>query len=136
MFYRVAQDQATLQRVSELITISGYSPSLGVIITWSEATLFSLSVFTVSMQYWASVFTPIYDPQVTFQVVLSTDGERSFVTFLYDSPVRVKEIVTALRQGVIGFDAGDLSRSAIVFGPDSLSFPLAAANSFRIDGMH
>lgn len=46
VYYRVSQDTVTLGRVQEMITeanpdFKGFSPSLCVIVTWSEATLFS-----------------------------------------------------------------------------------------------
>ena len=72
--------------------------------------------------------------KATFQAVLSTDGERSFATFIYDNLDPIQAMVTIQRRGIIGFDAGDQSRSATVLDVATQIFPLEKANSFRIDG--
>ncbi len=44
-------------------------------------------------------------------------------------------MVTVQRRGVIGFDAGDQSRSATVLDSVTQVFTLEETNSFRIDGI-
>ena len=64
--------------------------------------------------------------QFTFQLVLSTDGRRSFAMFLYEYPDSLPYL---LHQ--IGFNAGDRFRWSNIQA-DSLE----NVNIYRIDGMN
>ena len=74
--------------------------------------------------------------QITFQVVLSTDGNTSFATFLYGNVIRnllacdFLNSLSVLRRLTIGFNAGDRERYLNVPRSD-----LEEINVFRIDGM-
>ena len=69
--------------------------------------------------------------QITFQAVLSTDGNNSFATFLYNEYLpRVQNIVSS-GLGAIGFDAGDNSRYIRI----AVDNTLEVINTFRIDGI-
>lgn len=71
---------------------------------------------------------------MTFQLILSTDGETSFATFIYEDLNTTRDIVFRVK-GAIGFDAGDESRSSVVLGNNRNDFPLRNVNVFRIDGI-
>ena len=75
-------------------------------------------------------------PQLTFQVVLATDGRASFSFFNYQDPERVLLSFTqSLDEHAIGFDAGDQRRSATLRNGQSSNFALENVNVFRVDGM-
>ncbi len=66
---------------------------------------------------------------------MATDGITSFVILTYNDPEQTVNIISDPRWiGVIGFDAGDLRRSATVLSSEHTSFPLNNSNVFRIDG--
>ena len=68
--------------------------------------------------------------QITFQAVLSTDGNVTFITFVYEDLNQVRSTLGS-GSAAIGFDAGDNSRStSIACSDQSLNF----VNIFRIDG--
>lgn len=70
--------------------------------------------------------------QFSFQAVVSTDGDVSFATLIYDNLPFVKNI-TSQEKATVGFDAGDQSRGdTVLHGADE--FPLTDVNTFRIDG--
>ena len=46
--FRVASDEATLSRVTRIVNFSDFSPTLCVIITWNDASIFLTSQFAVS----------------------------------------------------------------------------------------
>lgn len=71
---------------------------------------------------------------MTFQVILSTDGETSFATFIYGNLLTTINIVSS--GGAIGFDSGDQGRSATVFDVNQQNFPLRILDTFRIDGIY
>ena len=58
--------------------------------------------------------------------MLSTDGNVTFITFMYENFRQVRSIVGS-GSAAVGFDAGDNSRST--------SIPINFVNIFRIDGM-
>lgn len=64
--------------------------------------------------------------QLTFQVVLSTDGRASFATFIYPNISNIRQ--SSGRQ-VVGFNAGDRNRLSNI-AVNSLE----TVNLFRIDG--
>ena len=73
--------------------------------------------------------------QISFQVVLSTDGKTSFATFLYDNVIKnllacdLNNSLDVLRRLTIGFNAGDRERFLNIPRSD-----LEEINVFRIDG--
>ena len=67
--------------------------------------------------------------QVTFQVVLSTDGRASFATLVYEDPINVMS-----GRYQVGFDSGDRRRGVNLLGADSISWNTQRVNIFRIDG--
>ena len=67
--------------------------------------------------------------QVTFQVVLSTDGRASFATLIYEDPINVMS-----GRYQVGFDSGDRRRGVNLLGADSISWNTQRVNIFRIDG--
>ena len=70
--------------------------------------------------------------QITFQAVLSTDGQASFAAFTYSSPDNVLDITA---RWLIGFDAGDKVRGSVVLSrADSKWNGFGDVNIFRIDG--
>ena len=85
-----------------------------------------------------SIFVGLYNSynialQLTFQAVVSTDGDVSFATFIYDNLPFVKNI-TSQEKAIVGFDAGDQSRGdTVLHGADE--FTLTDVNTFRVDGM-
>ena len=74
--------------------------------------------------------------QMSFQVVLSTDGITSFAIFLYGDVIRnllacdLNNSLDVLRRLTIGFNAGDRGRILNIPRSD-----LEEINVFRIDGM-
>ena len=74
--------------------------------------------------------------QISFQVVLSTDGKTSFATFLYGDVIRnllacdLNNGLNFLNGFVVGFNAGDRERFLNILRSD-----LEEINVFRIDGM-
>ena len=77
----------------------------------------------------------MYIMQMSFQVVLSTDGKTSFATFLYGNVI--SDLLAcdlnnsnALRRSTVGFNAGDRERFLNIPRSD-----LEEINVFRIDGM-
>ena len=74
--------------------------------------------------------------QMSFQVVLSTDGKTSFATFLYGDVIRnllacdLNNSLDALSELTVGFNAGDRERFFNIPKSD-----LEEINVFRIDGM-
>ena len=74
--------------------------------------------------------------QMSFQVVLSTDGKTSFATFLYGDVIRnllacdLHNNLNVLDRLTIGFNAGDRERFLNIPRSD-----LEEINAFRIDGM-
>ncbi len=72
--------------------------------------------------------------QGSFQLVVSTDGENSFASFIYSDPGTIFSNVLSLK-AVIGFDNGER-----ITGSDYGLFlmknnrTLPAVNTFRIDG--
>ena len=74
--------------------------------------------------------------QISFQVVLSTDGKTSFATFLYGDVIRnlltcdLSNSLIVLKSLTIGFNAGDRERFFNIPRSD-----LKEINVFRIDGM-
>ena len=69
--------------------------------------------------------------QVTFQAVLSSDGRTSFVTTIYGNVPQVRNVVSTIG-AIVGFDAGDNSRSSSL--SRSRTADLNSINTFRIDG--
>ena len=74
--------------------------------------------------------------QMSFQVVLSTDGKTSFATFLYGDVIRnllacdLNNSLDALSELTVEFNAGDRERFFNIPKSD-----LEEINVFRIDGM-
>ena len=74
--------------------------------------------------------------QMSFQVVLSTDGITSFAIFLYGNVIRnllacdLNNSLDVLKNLTIGFNAGDRERFLNISRSD-----LEEINVFRIDGM-
>ncbi len=68
--------------------------------------------------------------QITYQTVLSTDGNASFAMFVYDDPGNVVSIGSNWQ---VGFDAGDEIRGVIVQNGE-IEGDLEEVNIFRIDG--
>ena len=72
---------------------------------------------------------------MTYQTVLSTDGNASFAAFIYDDLTALAEIHALQGNSLlIGFDAGDKVRGAEVVGLASTFGRLEEVNIFRIDG--
>lgn len=75
------------------------------------------------------------DLRGTIQLVVSTDGENSFASFVYTDPETVSSNISDPQMAVIGFDGGDAS------GADFGAFLLRSnrnlqrMHTFRIDGM-
>ena len=69
--------------------------------------------------------------KVTFQAVLSTNGNVSFCGMIYRN---ISKIVDFPRQHQIGFDAGDRQRGVNLNKETLLMSELEGANVFRIDG--
>lgn len=67
---------------------------------------------------------------MTFQTVLSTDGNISFAAFIYDDP---QAVVNIFNDREIGFNAGDSVRANVALKVGQ-SANLEAVNIFRIDG--
>ena len=73
--------------------------------------------------------------QMSFQVVLSTDGNTSFAIFLYGNVIRnllacdLNNSLDILRRLAVGFNAGDRVRFLNIPRSD-----LEEMNVFRIDG--
>ena len=74
--------------------------------------------------------------QISFQVVLSTDGKTSFAAFLYGEVIRnllacdLHKSLYVFDELAIGFNAGDRERFLNIPRSD-----LEEINVFRIDGM-
>ncbi len=67
--------------------------------------------------------------------MLTTDGETSFAMLVYEDSDRIVNITSdSSRIGMIGFDAGDLRRSATILSSERTTYPLENTNIFRIDG--
>ena len=72
---------------------------------------------------------------MTFQTVLSTDGNASFAAFVYNDLTALAEIHALHGNSLlIGFDAGDEVRGTEVVGLGSTLDHLDEVNIFRIDG--
>ena len=99
IYYRNASDDETLRQAYSILihnytsSSSGFYPTSVFIATWSEVP----QTFTVDQLY------------NTYQVVLMTDGETSYVSFLYE------DIQWGEGAG-IGFNVGDGNRSFTVPG--------------------
>lgn len=65
--------------------------------------------------------------QMTFQLILSSDGNSSFAALIYKDPERMLEIPG---QKQVGFDAGDRRRGVNILGDTMLE----GVNLYRIDG--
>ena len=66
---------------------------------------------------------------------MSTDGRASFAAFIYEEGGADK-IQTYMEDKVVGFDAGDKIRAALVHSLEFSSLGnLSDMNVFRIDGM-
>ena len=65
--------------------------------------------------------------------MLATDGEVSFAAFLYDDPNKLLNITSSVN-GLVGFDAGDRSRSSTIMNNRQRNYILETTNVFRIDG--
>lgn len=72
--------------------------------------------------------------QVSFQLLLSTDGTRSFATFIY-ADLHIVQRIIIQGNSDIGFDAGDLTRSASVLDTNRNGFFPTSTYTFRIDGI-
>ena len=70
--------------------------------------------------------------QVTFQLVLSSDGNASFAALTYKDPRAMKSLNEPVQ---VGFDAGDKTRGVNI-SPLSSAAPLQQVNVFRIDGTY
>ena len=71
--------------------------------------------------------------QLTFQVVLATDGVTSFAILIYEDPEQILRVISdSQRLAMIGFSSGDL-RSTIL---SRNRFTLQNSHAFRIDGKH
>ena len=67
--------------------------------------------------------------------MLATDGEVSFAAFLYDKP-NILMNVTSSVNALVGFDAGDQSRSSTIISNRQRNYLLESTNIFRIDGKY
>ena len=67
--------------------------------------------------------------------MLATDGEVSFAVFLYDDPDILVNITSSVN-ALVGFDAGDQSRSATIMSNRQRNYILESTNVFRIDGKY
>ena len=67
--------------------------------------------------------------------MLATDGKVSFVAFLYDKP-NILMNVTSSVNALVGFDAGDQSRSSTIISRRQRNYMLEFTNIFRIDGKY
>ena len=67
--------------------------------------------------------------------MLATDGEVSFAAFLYDKP-NILMNVTSRINALVGFDAGDQSRSSTIMSRRRRNYILEFINVFRIDGKY
>ena len=143
--YRVTQDPETLQQVASMITgrnpdLSDYQPSIAVVVTVVEAQVefTDVSVSDLSCtQCISSLFIELHPfiLQVTFQTVLSSDGNASFAAFLYNDLCAIAKIHALYKNSLlIGFDAGDEVRAVEFVGPGSALDHLEEMNIFRIDG--
>ena len=68
-------------------------------------------------------------------MVLATDDDVSLAAFIYETPEEVRNLTRSLDLHVIGFDAGDQTRSATLQRGRSSTFNVENVNVFRIDGM-
>ena len=64
--------------------------------------------------------------------MLSTNGNESFVAFLYDDSESVKSILSYPR--LVGFNAGDRTGTITILKEESAEGTLDHINVFRIDG--
>ena len=64
--------------------------------------------------------------------MLTSDGNATFVAFIYEDARQIRNIV-ASEVGAIGFDAGDNSRSSSVSPAIADNF-VNSVNVFRVDG--
>lgn len=71
--------------------------------------------------------------QITFQVVLSTDGDASFAALIYEDP---SDVINFPITHQVGFNAGDNSRAINILEKESDTpiIDLQRVNVFRIDG--
>ena len=67
--------------------------------------------------------------------MLATDGEVSFAAFLYDDPNILTNITSSVN-ALVGFDAGDQSRSSTIMSNKQRNYILEFINVFRIDGKY
>ena len=65
--------------------------------------------------------------------MLATDGEVSFAAFLYDNPYILGNIASNVN-ALVGFDAGDQSRSSTIMSNRQRNYIPEFINVFRIDG--
>ena len=145
VYHRVSQDPYILQQVSSIIAaenhnFASFNPTLCVIVTWTQAVLFSDFTTQVRIAMYnkhemkTSLYVPIFLQQ-TFQAVLATDATAAFVILTYHDPQQTISITSDQRGiGVIAFVAGDLRRSTTILSSEQTSFPLKSSNIFRIDG--
>lgn len=89
--------------------------------------LFKLQLEHVSIMSQLKYNYMICCMQLTFQVVLSTDGRISFASFIYPDLSSIRQITGLVNTG---FNAGDRARLSNI-AVDSLG----TVNLFRIDGM-
>ena len=73
--------------------------------------------------------------QITYQAIVSSDGNASFASFVFDQD-GIDKINNLQADKVIGFDAGDTINSATIVSPGFSSLQtLEPLNTFRIDGV-
>ena len=80
------------------------------------------------------IFTcQVLEGNETFQVIISTNGQMSFATFIYDSPTSVTSKINVPNSPLsVGFDSGD---NANATSYDASCAILEVVNVFQIDGM-
>ena len=104
IYYREANDSEALRQAQSLLlhnytsSSSGFYPTSVFIATWSEVPPF------LGFIIWRPGSS-----NNTYQVVLMTDGETSYVCFLYED-------IQWGERAQIGFDSGDNNRSFTVPG--------------------
>ena len=67
--------------------------------------------------------------------MLATDGKVSFAAFIYDDPNILMNITSSVN-ALVGFDAGDQSRSSTIMSNRQRNYILESTNVFRIDGKY
>ena len=147
VYSRVSYDPGTLNQVVRMLTdlnpaLSDYQPSLAVIATWFEPSIFydvggPQQLASYALVNFSGIIILKYTMQGTFQVILSTDGVVSFAVFIYDK----LEFIDQVESYQIGFDSGVEDSKYNMFlniaGSEQAEYTgnLQEISVFRVDGM-